>query len=130
MTTTETVKALYDAFAQGNISFILDHVSEDFTWQDPSNASLVPHGGLHKGREGFRQFFQQLGGDSQTRLWQVDNYTAEGNTVVAEGKHGIVANNTGKYVETEWTMIWRFKDGKPVAGRAHYNTAEVEKAFT
>lgn len=129
MTTKETVKALYEAFAAGNIPFILETVSEDFTWQDPNDPSLVPYGGLHRGREGFLEFFQQLGGNTETTLWQVDDYISEGETVAAEGKHGFKSKKTGKDVVTEWTMVWKFKDGVPVAGKSYYNTAVAEDAF-
>ncbi len=129
MSTTETVKALYDAFATGNIPFILENVSEDFTWQDPNDPLIVPYGGLHKGRDGFMQFFQQLGGNTDTSLWQVDDYISEGEMVVAEGKHGFQSKKTGKSALTEWTMVWKFKDGVPVAGKSYYNTAATEKVF-
>jgi len=129
MTTKETVKAMYDAFATGNIPFILETVSEDFMWHDPSDPSLVPYGGLHKGRTGFMEFFQQLGGNTETTLWQVDDYVSEGETVVAEGKHGFQSKTTGKNAVSEWSMVWKFKNGVPVAGRAYYNTSATEKAF-
>jgi ketosteroid isomerase-like protein len=50
MTPKETLKAMYDAFATGNIPFILETISEDFTWKDPSDPSVVPFGGLRKGK--------------------------------------------------------------------------------
>ena len=129
MTPKETLKALYEAFATGNIPFILETISEDFTWRDPSDPSVVPFGGLHKGRSGMTEFFQQLGGSTETTLWQVDNYLTEGETVVAEGKHGFQSKKTGKDAVLEWSMVWKFKNGVPVAGRAYYNTAASEKAF-
>ena len=130
MTTKETVKAMYDAFATGNIPFILETVSEDFTWQDPSDPSLVPFGGFHNGRAGMMDFFQQLGGNTDTTLFQVDDYTSEGEVVIAEGKHGFQSKKTGKNALLEWSMVWKFKNGIPVAGRAYYNTSASEKAFT
>ena len=129
MTTKETVKALYDAFASGNIPFILESVSEDFTWQDPCDPAVVPYGGTHKGRSGFGKFFQKLGGSTETTLWDVNEYVCEGNNVVATGRHGFKSKNSGKDVETDWAMIWTFKENIPVAGRAYYDTSSVENAF-
>src|SRR5450432_3042586 len=88
MTVQETVEALYHSFATGNIPFILDHVAEDFTWEDPSDPSIVPYGGLHKNKSGFLEFFQQLGSSTDTTLWEVDEYVADHNRVVATGRHG------------------------------------------
>ena len=129
MTTKETVKALYDAFAAGNIPFILESVSEDFTWQDPCDPAVVPYGGTHKGRSGFGKFFQKLGGSTETTLWDVNEYVCEGNNVVATGRHGFKSKNSGKDVATDWAMIWTLKENIPVAGRAYYDTSAVENAF-
>jgi ketosteroid isomerase-like protein len=129
MTAKEIVVAMYEAFGTGNISFILETVSEDFTWKDPSDPSLVPFGGVHKGRAGMGDFFQKLGESTDTTLWQVDNYLSEGEMVVAEGKHSFQSKTTGKNALLEWSMIWRFKNGVPVSGRAYYNTSASERTF-
>jgi ketosteroid isomerase-like protein len=129
MTTKETVKALYDAFAEGNIPFILQSVSEDFTWEDPCDSSVVPYGGMHKGRSGFGEFFQQLGGSVETTLWEVKEYVSEGNKVAAAGRHGFKNKNTGKSVTTDWAMVWTFNGDTPVTGKAYYDTSAVETAF-
>jgi uncharacterized protein len=130
MTTKETVKALYDAFATGNIPFILESVSEDFTWQDPCNPSIAPYGGTHKGRSAFGEFFQKLGDNTETTLWEVNEYVSEGDTVIALGRHGFQSKHAGKNAATDWVMIWKFQKSIPVAGRAYYDTASVENAFT
>jgi ketosteroid isomerase-like protein len=130
MTTNETAKAMYDAFATGNIPFIPETVSEDFIWQYPCDAAPVPYGGIHKGKPGFMEFFQQLGVSTDTTLWQVDDYLGDGEMVVAEGKHGFHAKKTGRNVLSEWSVTWRFQNGIPVAGRANDNTAASEKAFS
>ena len=130
MTSKETLKAMYDAFGSGNIPFILENVSEDFTWTDPSDPAIVPWGGTHKGKTAFTEFFQKLGGSSDTTLWQVDDYITEGDKVVATGKHGFTAKKTGKSAVLDWTMVWNFKNGVAVGGRSYYNNAASEKAFS
>jgi len=106
MTTKETVKAIYDAFATGNIPFILESVSEDFTWQDPCNPSIAPYGGTYKGRSAFGEFFQKLGDNTETTLWEVNEYVSEGDKVIALGRHGFQTKHAGKSVATDWVMIW------------------------
>lgn len=127
--TRETIASVYDAFAKGNIPFILDSVSDDFTWQDPCDASIVPYGGIHSGRDGFLSFFQNLGGSINTTTWEVDSYVSEGNKVVATGRHGFEVKKTGKKVMSYWAMVWTFRNDVPVAGRAYYNTSATEDAF-
>jgi ketosteroid isomerase-like protein len=129
MTPKETLKAMYDAFATGNIPFILETISEDFTWKDPSDPSIVPFGGVRNGKDGMMTFFQNIGDSTNLTAWEVNDYVGEGDIAIAEGKHGFQSKKTGKDAMLEWSMVWRFKDGVPVAGRAYYNTAASENAF-
>jgi ketosteroid isomerase-like protein len=126
----EKIQAMYDAFGKGDIPFILDAVSEDFTWTDPTNPSVAPQGGTYTGRNGFIGFFQNLGGSVDTQLWEVDNYLAEADTVVATGKHGVVVKATGKSHTLNWMMIWDFKNGMPVKGRSIFETGPYESCFS
>jgi uncharacterized protein len=128
-TNLATVKAIYDAFGQGNIPFILETVDENFTWTDPCDPAKAPQGGTFVGREGFMGFFQKLGGSVDTTLWEVENYVADGNDVVATGKHGIAVKSTGKSEVNDWIMNWHFKNGKPVSGRSYFDTARYEQLF-
>ncbi|HLK31134.1 MAG TPA: nuclear transport factor 2 family protein [Puia sp.] len=130
MNSLDTVKAIYDAFVKGDIPFILEHVSEKFIWQDPCDPAIVPYGGKHSGKAGFLNFFQQLGGNTDTTLFEADEFISEKNKVVAIGRHEFTPKKTGKHAHTDWAMIWTFKNGELVAGRAYYNNAETEKAFS
>lgn len=122
------IMALYDAFGRGDIPYILDHVSENFTWTDPNDPSIVPHGGTYKGKD-FLNFFQNLGGGSDTTLFNVDEYTQGDNVVIATGQHGIVVKKTGKAVTFDWAIVWHFHNGTPISGRSYYDTARAEEAF-
>jgi len=129
VTVQDTVKALYNAFGTGNIPFILDHVAENFSWFDPCDPAIVPFGGMHKNKSGFLEFFQQMGGSTDTILWEVNDYISDGDKLVALGRHGIRCKKTGKEAIADWAMAWNFKDGVPSSGRSYYNNAGFENAF-
>ncbi|MBA4854022.1 nuclear transport factor 2 family protein [Emticicia sp. BO119] len=128
-TNKETVEAMYQAFGQGNIPFILGTVSEEFTWTDPSNPAIVPQGGTFVGKSGFLDFFEKLSEKVETTLFAVDNYLAEGNTVVASGRHGVRIKTSGQDYTTNWIMIWDFENGKPIKGRSVFDTNQYEALF-
>lgn len=128
-TNKQTIEALYGAFSVGNVPFILENVADNFTWIDPCDPAIVPHGGKHVGKAGFLNFFQQLGGNVDTTLFEVGSYVSEGDTVVAMGKHGITVRATGKSNLIEWAMVWQFENGVPVGGQSYYDTAGVATAF-
>ncbi len=128
-TEKETVEAIYHAFGQGNIPFILDTVTDEFTWTDPSNPTILPQGGTFVGKSGFLSFFEKLGEKIDTTHFEVDNYLAEGNTVVASGKHGVRVKTSGQEYINNWIMIWDFENGKPVKGRSAFDTIQYEALF-
>lgn len=49
--------------------------------------------------------------------------------VVAIGRHNFRCKKKGKDALTDWAMVWHFKNGEPVSGRAYYNTTAAENAF-
>ena len=126
----QTILSLYEAFGVGDIPFILDHVSEKFVWTDPTNPAIVPHGGRHEHKEGFLQFFKNLGDNTDTTLFAVEEYAEGENVVMVTGKHGIISKKTGKADTFEWVMVWKFENGQPVSGRSYYDTARAELAYT
>ncbi len=128
-TNKQTVEAIYAAFGQGNVPFILESVDENFTHFDPTDPAITSHGGRYNGREEFLGFFQKLGGSVATTLWQVDNLVADNDDVVATGKHGITVKKTGKSGVIDWVMIWHFNNGKPVSVRNYYDTARIEALY-
>jgi ketosteroid isomerase-like protein len=127
--TREIIASLYEAFSKGDIPFILDSISDEFTWQDPCNPSIVPFGGRYEGKSGMGNFFQNLGGSVDTTLFNVDSFTSEGDKVVGTGQHGFTVRKNGKKALLDWAMVWKFKGDLPVAGRSYYNTAASENAF-
>ena len=128
-TNQQIVEGIYAAFAQGNVPFILENVAENFTWQDPNNFAIVPHGGIYSGRTEFLNFFRQLDADTATLSFDVSDYATASNLVVAIGQHSVQAKKTGKPLTFEWTMVWRFENGVPVSGRSYYDTASAEKIY-
>ncbi len=126
---TSTVLSFIEAFGRGDIQFILDHVSPNFKWSDPSDPSVVPHGGTYEGKDEFPLFFRNLGDYTDTTLFTVDEYSEGNNVVMVTGKHGIVSKKTGKASTFDWIMVWHFENGVPVNGRSYYDTAKTEKVY-
>ena len=129
MNALDTVKAMYDAFGKGDIPAILEQMPEHFTWQDPCNPSIVPFGGRFEGKSGMLNFFQQLGGSTDTTLWEVNDYISEDDKIVAIGRHGFTCKKTGKKTISDFAMVWHFKNAEPVSGRSYYNSGDSERAF-
>jgi ketosteroid isomerase-like protein len=128
-TNKQTVAAIYEAFGQGNIPFILESVDENFTHFDPTDPTITSHGGQFSGKEEFLSFFQKLGGSVDTTLFEVEKIVADGDNVVATGKHCVTIKKTRKSGIIDWVMVWTFKNGTPMSIKNYYDTARIEALY-
>ena len=60
----------------------------------------------------------------------VDEFVAEGETVVARGHVGWRHKRTGKEVDTPKIDFWRFRDGKAIEYYEYFDTARAFAAAT
>ncbi|MGG7377290.1 nuclear transport factor 2 family protein, partial [Escherichia coli] len=60
--------------------------------------------------------------------YTVNDYVAEGESVVAIGSTSWKNKHTGKAFETRKVDVWKFKNGKAVEFYEYYDTAKVAAA--
>ena len=89
----------------------------------------MPWGGrTHVGRDGWAEFFGDLGATLEPEAFEPEEYLAQGDRVVALGNYRFRAKATGKSFSCQWAMAWRFRDGKPVDCRVFEDTDTQAKA--
>src|SRR4051794_7866992 len=110
----DAVRALYDAFARGDLDAMLEHVSDDFELLPTGTARLVGRATPYVGRAGVREYFQDA-----SRVWSefelsADDIRAVAGSVVVFGRvRGIPAGET-EPVERRVLWTWRLRGGKVV----------------
>ncbi|HXG42994.1 MAG TPA: nuclear transport factor 2 family protein [Dehalococcoidia bacterium] len=109
----ESVRQLYASFQRGDIPAILAQLADDVAWHEPP-AGPPPFGGLHRGREAVGRFFQQLGELVEAEEFQPRQFLAQGERVVALGSYRFRVRETGRAWQTDWAMLWDFRDGQVV----------------
>ena len=124
----KTVQELYTAFGRGDIPFILNALAEDVEWYEPPGGE-APFKGTYRGREGVGQFFTWLAEAVEVESFEPREFYAQGNTVVALGRYRFRARKTGKAYETDWTMVWRFRDGEVARFEVHKDSAAEAAAL-
>ncbi len=75
----DVVNEAYSSFAKGDISGLLESVSDDTDWSSPAS---LPHGGDFSGKDGVLKFFQGIGA-----MWDSLTIEVEG---VADTGDGLV----------------------------------------
>ena len=123
----QRVKAIYAAFGRGDVSAILNALAEDVEWHHVG-APEVPYGKTRRGREQVAPFFAELSEGFELQQFEVREYIAQGETVVALGTWGARVKRTGAIFTSEWAMVWKFSQGKVTYYRGFEDTAAVAAA--
>lgn len=121
-TQVEQVKELYAAFGRGDIAFILNSLTPDCEWIAPGAG--IPNAGRYTGPAGVGEFFQKLAASEQVTAFEPrEFFTNQAGDVVARGYEACTINANGRKVETNWMMLFRFRDGKISYWESFYDTA-------
>ena len=96
----------------------------------PRGVAPVEFAREYRDRVQLRQYFDGLLADWSMKYYTVDEYVAQGDTVVARGSCSWTFKKTGKVAETPKIDFWRFKDGKAVEFYEYFDTAAVFAATT
>jgi ketosteroid isomerase-like protein len=127
MSNLDVVRAVYDAFAKGDVPGVLVFLSADIEWTE---AEGFPYGGTYKGPNAVLEgVFMRLGTE-----W--DGYAAvpgelidAGDTVVALGEYSGKYKATGKSFRANFAHVWKLREGKAIKFVQYTDTLKVQKAL-
>ena len=118
---TSTAKAIYAAFAVGDIPTWLDAMAPDIHWTEAEGG---PYGGVSVGPTAvLENVFMKLGGDWDGFSAVPQEFVSQGDTVVALGTYAATFKATGKSFTAPFAHVWKFRDGKAVSFQQHTDTA-------
>jgi ketosteroid isomerase-like protein len=119
MSDTQVVRALYDAFAKGDMPAALATMAPDIVWTEADNypyADRNPYIGPEAVLHGV---FARIGADWENFTAVSDELIDAGDTIVSLGHYGGVYKATGKTQRVQFAHVFRVKDGK-IAGFQQY----------
>ena len=127
-TNVAVVQQAYKDFVRGDISAVLDSLTEDVEWtmQGPS---VIPFAGTFRGREGIEEFFSLLDETIEFEQFEPRKFIGQGDTVV-QGYERDVVKQTGRGFEEEWAHIYTLRDGKIATGLFFEDTAAYVDALS
>ena len=128
---TDKVKLIqdcFDAFARGDVGYIVARVSNDVDWQGDATAE-IPYAGTYKGPQGVGQFFSRMADAVDVKSWEPKRVVVAGDGVLATGAWSASVKSTGRTFATEWAMVFGFHDDKISSFRVYDDTATAAAAF-
>ncbi len=124
----QVIQQVYADFLQQNLMGILSVMSDDIEWSDPGAPDL-PYARLRHGKDEVTGFFMEFMQLVEFSKFEPKEYVAQGDKVVALGSFAGTARATGKSFESDWAMVWTFKEGKIVRYQTYEDTNALVKAI-
>ena len=120
-TNTELARAVYAAFARGDVPTVLGALTPDVRWIEAEGG---PYGGLSVGPDAvLANVFMRIGGEWDGFAAVPHEFVAEGDTVVALGEYSGTYRATGKSFRAPFAHVWKFRDGRAYSFHQHTDTA-------
>jgi ketosteroid isomerase-like protein len=121
MSSADTVRRSYEAFARNDLEGVMADMDEAIEWHQ---AQGLPHGGFYRGLDEVRRnVFEPL----HDQWWaefsaEPDEFVDAGDTVVVLGRYRAVAKRTGRRLDVPYIHVWTLRDGKAVRFRQFLDT--------
>ena len=127
MSNIDSVKALYQAFAEADIPSVLGFLSPDIAWTE---AEGFPYAGTYHGPNAvLKDVFMRLGTEWNGFAAVPEEFIDGGDTVVALGKYSGTYKATGKSFQANFAHIWKVQDGKAIRFIQYVDTLLVHRAL-
>jgi ketosteroid isomerase-like protein len=119
---------LYRLFGERNIRAILDMLSPDVEWCEPSNP-FNPCGGMHRGHEGFLKWADTGRHAEEILVLDVHKMLADEDTVAVVGHMKVRATVTGRIYESDFVHVVTLRGGKVLKFQEYFDTYVAGEAF-
>lgn len=113
---TSVVRAIYAAFAAGDVDAALEHISETMKFSPRATAQRIGRGETpYYGHQGVRQYFADAARTWDELRLHCDTLYAHANEVVVHGRVTGVADGEPFARHVVW--VWQVRDGVAIAMR-------------
>ena len=124
----QLVQQAYQNFKTGDISALLNSLTEDITWQLPEIEG-VDFSGRRQGREKVGEFFSSLAQNQETLQFEPREFIAQGDKVVSLGQYTWRIKSNGREYGGDWAHVFTIRDGKIAGFHEYMDTAAAAEAF-
>jgi hypothetical protein len=110
MSHLEQARAVYAAFAEGDIPAVLAALSTDVEWTEALGG---PYGGVYVGPQAVLEgVFMNIGAEWERFTAEPQQYVCDGETVVVLGQYSATFRATGKAFTAPFAHVWTFAGDK------------------
>lgn len=122
------VRAIYDAFATGDVGGVLGRMSPDIVWNEAENFPYAD-GNPYRGPEAVAAgVFARCIGEWEGFAVAPEEFLDAGGTVVVLGRYHGVNKASGRAMNPQLVHVWRIADGKAAQFQQYADTLAVARA--
>jgi hypothetical protein len=125
----EVVRAIYDAFGQGDVPAVLGRMDQAIEWREAENflyADRNPYIGPQAVLEGV---FMRLGAEWEGFAVTPEEWLDAGNHVVVLGTYSGAHRATGREVRAQFAHVWGVRGGRVVRFQQYTDTKQFAEAI-
>jgi ketosteroid isomerase-like protein len=128
-TTEQTVTALYDAWRNGRLDFVLDRLDDEIEHTIHIPPAMNPIGGSVHGRAATAERLAAIGRDYEILAFENDKIVADGNEARTQVRLRYRHRQTGEEIETVSEHHWRLENGRVVMFE-EFHDIDAVRAFS
>ena len=126
----QVVQQAYAAWQRGDIRAVLDTFTDDVDWLVPGPTDIIPHAGQWRGHERMAEYFSLLDQTLEFEQYELEQFVAQGDSVVVRGRSRVRARPTGHRYEDAFAHWFELRGGKIARMRYYDDTAAAVAALT
>ena len=124
----EVVKAIYRAFAKGDVPAVLGAFDPGIQWREAENF-LYAEGNPYVGPKAVAEgVFLRIVTDVENFTVLPEQFVEADDTVAVEGRYRGKMKATDKLVDAQFMHVWRLRDGKVIRFQQYTDTKQWAEA--
>ena len=123
------IRAIYSAFAAGDVPGVLGRMSPDMEWNEAENFPY-DDGSPYRGHDAIlKGVFARLGGEWNGFAAIPEEFLDAGDTVVVLGRYRGTSRATGEAMDAQLAHVWRVEDGKAARFQQYTDTLQAARVM-
>jgi uncharacterized protein len=127
MSNVEVMRALYQAFADGDVPAIVGAMDPQIEWREAEGNPYQPSGAPWIGPDAVMQnLFVKLATEWDGFTAHPKEFHDAGDTVVVEGRYTAKHNTTGKGLDSQFCHVFKLREGKVTSFQQFVDTGQMQ----
>jgi ketosteroid isomerase-like protein len=120
----EIIRGAYQAFARGDIGYVMGMLDPGVEWLEAENFIYADHNPYIGPQAVLDGVFKRLGAEWDGFTVTLEQLVAEGDTVIGRGRYRGTCRATGRRADAQFAHVFQFRDGKVVRFQQYTDTAQ------